>query len=285
MKLSRYFSNGVCLVLITGSALSFSGCGPVNRIIGKDRLNQGILKYNQGKTTEAVGFFTRASELIPDDPKVWVCLGAVTYKKIRNADQGDVPKLANQALGYYRNALEKATDCKTKDNAIGYIATIYGDDLKQPDVQREWLLKRTTGECTSKDIKAQTFYSLAVKDWQCAYDQSTRYQDKQKATSDPFHARNFYFAPDKEKFDKCLANAFENIDKSLAEKAEYSEAHSYKSLLWREKQKASSNDADRKKFVAEAEKEAKISMEQAVIAKAQAEAEAAKKEAEGVKKK
>lgn len=286
MKLSRFLALSLSFGLLVSVALSTSSCGYIYQVIGKDKLNQGILKYNQGKTDEAMKFFESASEFIPNRPDVWMCLGAVWYKRSRagEASAEDRKQAAQKAMESYTKALEMAgSNCKVRDNSIGYIATIH-DELGNAEENRTWLLKRTEGECATNDIKAGTYYSIGVKYWQCAYDQSTRYADKAKLVSDAFHVRNFYHAPDKAKFDECLAQAFEYIEKAIAVNPDYAEAHSYKSLLYREKQKSTSAEADRKKFNDEAEKEAKLAIELTDKAKAKAEADAAAKAAAAVKK-
>lgn len=279
MKISRSLAISLSLILLAGLALSTSNCGYVYQVVGKDKLNQGILKYNQGRTDEAMTFFESAATFIPEKPDVWICLGTVWYKRSKAGDASDEDRkqASQKALETYSKALELAgNNCKIRDTAIGYIATIH-DELGHVEENRNWLLKRAEGECATDDIKAGTYYSIGVKYWQCAYDESTRYADKAKLTAEPFHTRNFYHPPDKAKFDDCLVKAFEYVDKALSIKPEYAEAHSYKSLLYREKQKSTSNEAERKKFNDEAEKEAKIAIDLTAQAKAKAEAaEAAK---------
>ena len=285
MKLSRSLAISLSLLLLAGLALSTASCGYVYQVVGKDKLNQGILKYNQGKADEAMTFFESASTFIPEKPDVWMCLGAVWYKRLKGASKEEHEQFAKKALDAYTKALEMAgSNCKIRDNSIGYIATIH-DELGHPEENRTWLLKRTEGDCATNDVKAGTYYSIGVKYWQCAYDQSTRYADKQKVNSEPFHVRNFYFAPDKVKFDECLAKAFEYVEKALAVNPEYAEAHSYKSLLYREKQKSTSAEGERKKFNDEAEKEAKVAIDLTAKAKAKAEADAAAKAAAAPTKK
>lgn len=286
MKVSRSLAMSLSLLLVVGIAVSTSSCGYVYQVVGKDKLNQGILKYNQGRTDEAMSFFESASKFIPEKPDVWLCLGAVWYKRSKSGEASDTDRkqFSQNALDSYTKALELAgSNCKIRDNAIGYIATIH-DELAHPDENRNWLLKRAEGECATPDIKAGTYYAIGVKYWQCAYDQSTRYADKAKTATEPFHVRNFYHAPDKAKFDDCLGKAFEFIEKALSVNPDYAEAHSYKSLLYREKQKSTSAEADRKKFNEEAEKEAKLAIDLTAKAKAKAEAEAAAKAAAEQKK-
>ena len=286
MKVSRSLALSLSLILLIGITLSTSSCGYLYQVYGKDKLNQGILKYNQGKTDEAMTFFESASQFIPDKPDVWLCLGAVWYKRSKSGESSDEDrkKFSQNALESYTKALDLAgSNCKIRDNAIGYIATIH-DELQHVDENRNWLLKRAEGACATNDIKAGTYYAIGVKHWQCAYDQSTRYADKAKLTTEPFHVRNFYHQPDKVKFDDCLTKAFEYIEKALSVNPDYAEAYSYKSLLYREKQKSTSAEADRKKFGEDAEKAAKVAIELTAKAKAKAEADAAAKAAAEEKK-
>jgi tetratricopeptide (TPR) repeat protein len=286
MKLSRSLAISLSLLLLVGVTLSTSSCGYIYQIVGKDKLNQGILKYNQGKTDEAMAFFQSAAEMIPEKADVWLCLGAVWYKRSKSGEASDEERKnsSQKALESYTKALDLAGgNCKIRDNAIGYIATIH-DELQNPDENRNWLLKRAEGECATPEIKAGTYYAIGVKYWQCAYDQSTRYADKAKLTTEPFHVRNFYHQPDKAKFDDCLSKAFEYVEKAISVNPEYAEAYSYKSLLYREKQKSTSAEADRKKFDEEAVKAAKMAIDLTAKAKAKAEAEAAAKAAEEEKK-
>lgn len=286
MKVSRSLAMSLSLILLVGITLSTSSCGYIYQVVGKDKLNQGILKYNQGNTDEAMTFFESAATFMPEKPDVWLCQGAVWYKRSKSgeASEDNRKKFSQSALESYTKALELAgSNCKIRDNAIGYIATIH-DELRHVEENRNWLLKRAEGECATEEIKAGTYYAIGVKYWQCAYDESTRYADKARLTTDPFHARNFYHQPDKVKFDDCLSKAFEYVEKALAVNSDYAEAHSYKSLLYREKQKSTSAEADRKKFSGEAEKEAKIAIDLTARAKAKADADAAAKEAATEKK-
>ncbi len=264
MRLFRYTLIALALTVVVALLLTSSGCQFTRKVIGKDKLNQGVIAYNAGNFGEALQLFKSATEYISDQPVVWLYYGAALRKTYQAKGSGqEWMETVNQALDAYNKALELAgNDCKTKDNAIGYIATIYDDlmantegedKIKYENAHREWLLKRAENECATNDVKVVTYYSIAVKYWTCAYNQSTRYSDKTKAF-DPFHCRNFYYEPDKKKFEDCLVKGFEYIDKALAINPDYADALSYKSLLFRERQKATCAEAERKKFEAEAKK-------------------------------
>ncbi len=262
MKVLRYLLIALGLMALTALALSGSACTFVKKVIVKDKLNQGVLAYNRGQTEKAAQLFKDTTEMIPDSPTVWLHYGAVLRKEYMAMSGDERKKKADDALAAYHKALDfSKNDCKLKDNAMGYIATIY-DDLGDENKHREWLLKRVeASDCAAdKTTKAITYHSIAVKYWTCAYNQSTRYADRTRA-ADPYHVRNFYYEPDKQKFDDCLEKGFEYIEKTLAVDPDYADALSYKSLLFRERQKSTKNEAERKKYEQEAEAIAKRAME------------------------
>ncbi|HZS06645.1 MAG TPA: hypothetical protein VFD58_17540 [Blastocatellia bacterium] len=265
------------MTALIAAIFTSSGCAFAKKVIAKDKLNQGALKFNQGKFQEAQEFFESATSLDPTNPNAWLFYGATLIKAYENESEDPArKKKMDEAIQAYKNALNNAVTlrlekdrCKVKDNAVGYLAKIY-EDKKDDTTRREWLLQRTEGECAKPDVKAATFYSIGVQYWKCAYDETQRYADKQKVTTDPFHYRNIYTAEDKKKHEDCVAKGLEYIEKALAVNPNYADAISYKSLLLREKQKTTSNEADRKKINDEADKYAKRAIELNKQAAAQA---------------
>ncbi len=249
------------LALVAGTVLT-SGCEFTKKVIAKDKLNQGAIVYNQGKMKEAKQYFKEATDLIPDNSIAWLYYGTTMYKDFQNMDPGPQrDQLGQDVLAVFKKALDlaPADACQARDSAIGYIASIY-NDLKDFNNNRDWLLKRAEGNCATKDIKAQTFYSVGVKYWNCSYDETTRYQDKAKAATDPFHYRNMDYPaalPDKEKAQKCTDEGLKYIEKALAENSEYVDARYYKGLIYREKQKLTKEEPKRKEYADMAEKIAK----------------------------
>lgn len=265
MRVSRNsFSALAATLLLAGTTLT-SGCEFAKKVIAKDKLNQGALVYNQGKTKEAKGFFKDATELIPNNSVAWLYYGSTLYKEFQGAGAGpERQQLGQEVLTVFKKALELAPDdCKNRESALGYIANVY-NDLEDVNSNREWMLKRAEGVCAKKEVKAQTYYSVGVKYWQCSYDQTTRYQDKALATKDPFHYRNMDYPdalPDKEKALQCVDEALKYLDKSLAEDAEYVDAQFYKALVYREKQKLTKEEPKRKELSDMAEKLSKEAVE------------------------
>jgi tetratricopeptide (TPR) repeat protein len=266
MRVFRYAITALMVAAVAAAALTSPGCTFARKVIAKDKLNQGVILYNQGRTNEAARYFQSVTELIPDHPTGWLYYGATLIKQYQVAVGEEKDRKAQEALNAYTKALSLANgDCKTEDNAIAYLAKIY-DDMSADETSgkrqeyenkwREWMLKRAESQCATPEVKATAYHSISVRYWTCAYNQSQRYIVKEK-TADPFHARNFYHPPDKQKFDDCLAEGLKYNEKAVAINPDNPDFLFYKGLLYRERQKATGNDAQRKQIGDEAEKIAK----------------------------
>lgn len=268
-------------LVITGAS---SGCGLAKRVIAKDKMNQGVLKYNQGLNSEAREYFQSATDYDPNYTAAWLNYGATLVKDYKAQTGEQREKTANQALDVFKKALDLAKgNCTLEENAMAYISSIY-DELKNDAAWQEWMVKRAETNCASKQLKATIYHSIAVKYWNCAYEQTTRYADKAVLQKDPFHYRNMDYEaarPDKERVDDCITKGMQYVEKSLAIDPEYPDVMYYKGLLYREKQKMTKNEADRKKLADEADAIAKRAGE--ISKKREAEAEAAKKAKEAAK--
>ena len=106
-------------------------------------------------------------------------------------------------------------------------------------------------------LKTTTYHAIAVKYWQCAYDQTTRYADKELAPKDAFHYRNMDYEgarEDKKRVEDCIAKGLEFVEKALQIDPELEQVMYYKGLLYREKQKMTKVESERKQFELEAKK-------------------------------
>ena len=267
------------LVLAVALALAgvSSGCGFAKRVIAKDKMNQGVLKYNQGDNVSAKDYFKSATEYVPHEAVAWLYYGATLVKDYK-AQQGDErEKTANESLEIFKKALDLAKgNCELEESAMAYISAIY-EDLGNDDAWREWMVKRAESQCADKDLQGGVYHSIAVKYWNCAYEQTTRYADKQLLTKEPFHYRNLDYEAarnDKQRIEGCISKGMEFVERALAVDPEKSDVLFYKGLFYREKQKMTKNEADRKKFADEADAIAKKATE--ISKKKEAEAAAAK---------
>lgn len=255
MRVSRNFLNILGVSLIITLAILSSGCDYTRKVIAKDKLNQGAISYNQGRTKEAQQYFRDALSWDDSSAIAHLFYGATLVKDYKNMSGDERTKVANEALQMYKKALElTSNNCRNTDNALLYIASIY-EDLEDRDNWRSWILKRTEGDCSNKDLKATTYYTVAVKYWEDAKAQTDRYQDK--ASQDPFHYRNMDYPAalaDKQKTEESITKGLEYIDKALQVDPEYVQAMYYRSLLYRQKQMMTKEEAKRKEIEALAKK-------------------------------
>jgi len=272
MNVFRKSASPIMLAAIVCLVGLGTGCEYAKKVIAKDKINQGAILYNQGRTKDAQVFFRDATELDGKNPIAWLYYGATLVKDYKSQFGDERLKTANEALEVYKKAMELSEgNCKTQDNAVSYIATIY-DDIENADENRKWLLQRAEGPCSTNEIKATTYYSIAVKYWTISYDQTTRYADK--AATNPFHYRNMDYTaalPDKTRSEEAITKGLEYIDKALAVDPEYVDALFYKGLLYRERQKLTKEEAKRKELDQMAQK---ISDEASALQKKKEEAAA-----------
>ena len=250
MKVFLKLTSVLGLIALLTPVFLTSGCAYLNKVIAKDSLNQGVIFYNQGRIRTAQEKFRSATERDPASPVAWLYLGATLVKDYKVLSDPEKTKVANEAIEKFKKALELSHgSCKVQDSANSYIASIY-DDLQNMDEWRSWLLKRADGDCADKDIKVVTYYSVGQKYWDCAYTQTTRYQDH--ANKDPFAFRNMDYTEeakkDKQKVEECTAKGLEYIEKVLKVDPEYPDAYFYKGLLIRERQKLTKEESKRREL-------------------------------------
>ena len=151
----------------------------------------------------------------------------------------------------FLKAAELAVDCQIKDAATAYLAAI-ATEFDDTELQKQWLLKRIESTCATNSAKAESYYALGVKQWECAYELTGKYANKKAA--DPFHFRAITNPAEKQKFDNCVTTAIQYFEKALEADPKFIGAFFYKSLVYREKQKVTANLAERKRLNDEAAK-------------------------------
>src|SRR5262249_44812013 len=107
--LMKVFRNSTTALMIAAVAVLTtlgSGCDYIRKVIAKDKLNQGAIEYNKGNTKNAQQFFKDASETDPNNPTIWLYLGATMVKDYKKElDDAKKKEIANEALKDYQNAL------------------------------------------------------------------------------------------------------------------------------------------------------------------------------------
>lgn len=176
---------------------------------------------------------------IAEDEKKW------------KAEQESLLKDLKVARPAFLKAAELADDCQIKDSSMAYLAAI-SREFNEDEQEGQWLLKRIESPCATNSVKAESYYALGVKQWAGAYELTSKYASKKAA--DPFHFRSITNPADKQQFDRYVATAAEYLEKALGADPNFVDAMYYKSLIYREKQKATANPIERKKLGDEAMK-------------------------------
>ncbi len=128
MRPKRVEMKWLVLALALALAGVSSGCGFAKRVIAKDKMNQGVLKYNQGDNASAKDYFKSATEYVPNEAVAWLYYGATLVKdyKAQTGDQRDAT--ANESLEIFKKALDLGKgNCDLEESAMAYIAAIYED--------------------------------------------------------------------------------------------------------------------------------------------------------------
>lgn len=254
MKLLRNTSTAFILTGIVACALFGSSCTYLRKVMAKDKLNQGVIAFNEGNRETAKAFFKDAIEYYPDNAVAWLYMGAAQVRdyKEEDKDKAKQTELANEALKTFEKALDLAgSNCTNRDNAVGNIAAIY-DDLKDENNWRTWMLKRAEDSCTPDEGKVSSYKAIATRYYSCSLEETNRYADKGKlAVNDMFHYRDMDYPaalPDKKKTEDCVTKGLEYIEKALEKDPEDADALFYKGLLYRERQMMTKDAAKRKEL-------------------------------------
>ncbi|MBO0798793.1 MAG: hypothetical protein J2P31_08205, partial [Blastocatellia bacterium] len=231
-----------------------SSCTYARKVIAKDKLNQGVIAFNEGHRETAKALFKDAIDYYPDNAVAWLYLGAAQVRDYKDQDKDEAKKkeLANEALQTFEKALTLSeNNCTNKDNAVSNIAAIY-DDLKDDNSWRTWMLKRAEDTCSNNEAKASSYKAVAIKYWNCALDQTNRYADKAKlAANDMFHYRDMDYPAaqaDKKKAEDCTSKGLEYMEKAIEQYPEDADSLFYKGLLYRERQMLTKDPAKRKEL-------------------------------------
>jgi Tfp pilus assembly protein PilF len=246
------------LIAIVAIASFTSGCGWIKLVLAKDKLNQGVICFNQGNNRCARDFFKSALDYDPNSAIAYLYYGATLVKEYQDVDNPDKQKqMAGEALKIYEKALSLSeNNCRNKDNAFLYIAAIY-DDIGDRAENRKWLLKRAEDSCSTPQVRSRMYHAVAVQYWNCSFAQTQRFKDAKLFAKDPFHYRNMDYPealPLKKEAEGCTAEGLKYIEKALQQDPEFTDSVYYKALLYREMQYLTKDATKRREYGQTAER-------------------------------
>jgi tetratricopeptide (TPR) repeat protein len=255
-------------MLIGILALTFTtqGCGVVNKLRAKDKLNQGVREFNKGKFDIAQQFFAQALEFSPD-----MTNAQLFYARALNAqfDQNLTEKFGLDTIKAYDTILQSgAVDAKAIDTSLALQANVYkqlsqisdskGSEYKAK--QHEILIKRAELPSATTQAKADVYYTLGVDMWKSAYDMGYVYVSKKQPI--PPDVQN--------KMKPVIQKAHEYLQKTISVDPNYANAYFYDKLVYIEDTKVTSDPAKVKEFVQKQEDSQKKYMQIQEQQKAQA---------------
>jgi tetratricopeptide (TPR) repeat protein len=154
-------------------------------------LHAGARSFNAGYFEEAQQHFQKAQALDPAYKYNQLLLARILHFQFRPGIQSATNiALARRAIAAYKSYL---TADPENDIAFGSVAALYGA-IGENELQRLWLLERTTRESVPRDQRATCYIVLASKEWFCSF----------KETAFTTGAR------------KCVTNGLELIEKAIA---------------------------------------------------------------------
>jgi hypothetical protein len=236
------------MVLLTGAKVE---------LIRSDELAEKIPRDEQ------VAFFRVAVGVVPQQASLWLGYGWSLYdpesqviflnpnetpaqqkagNKQRQKEESAKLQMMQLARKAFKQALELSDDCELRLEAMSGLSQCYVmlDDIGRAE---NYLHQQLDLPCAPSEHKAWIYYLLAVNEWSTAHQLSQRYDNPAKVKQNPFHWREFKDENDRQKFNHSVEQGLKYIDLSLRLKADDTDALAYKSLLLREKQKATPDAA------------------------------------------
>ena len=196
----------VCLPL----ALAMIGCGVVDKLKARDRLNKGVRAFRDGEYERAAGRFKQAIELDPEFLPAQLYL-ATSYASlyIPNGQSEENIRVGEQAIDAFMTVLEQDPE---NLSAVQRIAGLYFN-MGEFEKAKEYYLMN----CTLEPESAVPFYSVGNVNWTMAYDKLNP-------------------RPAQERWDLSV-EGLKYLEQCLANDPDYFNAHFYINLLNREKGK------------------------------------------------
>jgi tetratricopeptide (TPR) repeat protein len=206
------------LALLAILALAATSCA---KLQARDNLNKGVRAFRDAHYDNAVTYFKQAVELDPDLTTAEIYLAtAYSQQYIPGGRSEENDKNAQLAIQTFENVLKREPN---NVNAIAGLASIH-QNTNQFQKAHDYYMKYAQLDSSNP----VPFYAIGSVDWIIVYDKNN--------------------PPPAEEQGKLVDEGLQNLDKALALNPDYDDAMTYKNLLYREKARLATNDADRKKL-------------------------------------
>ena len=204
-------------------ALAATGCA---KLQARDNLNKGVRAFRNAEYEGAVDYFKEAIRLDPELTNAELYLAtAYAQQFIPGAASEENQKNADMAIATFENVLKRDPNNVT---AIGGLASIY-QNTNQFQKAREFYLKNAQLEPSNPT----PFYAVGSVDWIMVFNKNN--------------------PPPEEEQKQLIEEGLSNLDKALAINPDYEDAMTYKNLLYREKARLATEEAEKTQLIAQAD--------------------------------
>ena len=206
------------LALLAILALAATSCA---KLQARDNLNKGVRAFRDAHYDNAVTYFKQAVELDPDLTTAEIYLAtAYSQQYIPGGRSEENDKNAQLAIQTFENVLKREPN---NVNAIAGLASIH-QNTNQFQKAHDYYMKYAQLDSSNP----VPYYAIGSVDWIIVYDKNN--------------------PPPADEQGKLVDEGLQNLDKALALNPDYDDAMTYKNLLYREKARLATNDADKKKL-------------------------------------
>lgn len=222
------------LFLAVGIVAGLSGCTLISKLKARDHLNKGSRLYGEKKFEEAAAEFR---ESIKNDPEL---TNSYLYLAMAHAaSAGGSQEKTKEAIRMYQEVVDKAGErTDLKSIAMTSIAVLY-EDLNDVDKAKAWCRKLL--ELQPSNVEA--LYRIAVIDFKISFAKTGNTGEGVKRLSEDEHKQTV----------QIIEEGITALNEALRQRPDYSNAVDYLNLLYREKAKFTTEDAQKRELIRKAD--------------------------------
>jgi tetratricopeptide (TPR) repeat protein len=227
-------------VVLALAVIPLFGCSFLSKLKARDNLNKGVKAFTEMKYDAAAQFFEKSLALDPNFEIARVYLAtSYTSQFVPGSTDPKSELMAKKGIATFEEVAAHPQDPANQKTAMISIASLYYQ-LKQFEKSKEWCHKILQIDPQN----AEAYYRMAVIDFDDVFEKTG------------VQGENVEFMNSDEKT-RALNNIEEgltSLNKALEIRSGYFDAMEYKNLLWREKAKFEKDEAEKAKYLQEADK-------------------------------
>jgi hypothetical protein len=250
LKLRRLGALAALMTLV----VTAGGCGFINKLVAKDKLNNGARAFNRGHYDEAETYFRDALDRDPENMNAQLFYAMTLnaeFKRQTNEENG------MKTIEAYRKLIDSPDAAwDKKDKAHAFIAEVYRGlaETLDPstdaakiqeyrDKRREWLQKRVDLPEQTPEVQAEMLYAIGQGYWEEA---NFIIKSHQKSSANPQEGPKFEVPePEKAKAIELINNGHKYLQQAIAKNPKYAFAYAYEKILYSLESRITTDEARR----------------------------------------